>query len=86
MKKIIIALLLISIIATPCYAVNIFDKIIYKTVVLCAIHMTALVNRITGEVKYIRLNNGKWELLTGAWKSQCQSMYEAQIKLKMKCR
>lgn len=85
MKKIIIVLLLILIIASPCYAVNVFDTIIYKKVLLCASHMTVLVNRITGELKYIMLNNGKWVLLSGTWKSQCQSMYEAQIALKIEC-
>jgi hypothetical protein len=85
MKKVVIALLLILIITTPCYAVNIFDIILCKRVVLCANHMTVLVNRVTGEVKYILLFTGQWKILTGMEKNQCQSMYEAQTSLKLKC-
>jgi hypothetical protein len=79
MKKVVIVLLLISLITTSAYAVNVFDKILYKKVVLVANKMTVLVNRITGEVKYIRLNNGQWAVLTGVWKNQMQAMYNAQI-------
>jgi len=79
MRKIIIALLLISIFTTSAYAVNIFDRVLYKKVVLLANKMTVLVNRITGEVKYLLLNNGHWIHLTaGVLKNQCQSMYNAQ--------
>ncbi len=85
MEKIIIALLLISVISTPCYAVNIVDVLLCKRVVLCANHMAVLVNRITSEVKYLLLNNGQWVFLRGAQKAQCQMMYEAQIALKLVC-
>ncbi|MFH1640996.1 MAG: hypothetical protein ABIA66_03415 [Candidatus Omnitrophota bacterium] len=85
MKKIVIAVMLILIITTPCYAVNIVDTILCKKVVLCANHMTVLVHRVTGKVKYILLLNGQWKLLTGIEKHQCQSMYEAQTSLKLKC-
>lgn len=85
MKKIIIALLLISLMITPCYAVNIFDRLLCKSVVLCANHITVLVNRLTGEVKYMRLSTGQWLLLTGVQKVQFQSMYNAQITLKLVC-
>ena len=80
MKKIIILLLLASMIAaaTPCYAVNVFDKILYKEVVLRATSMHILVNRLTGEVKFLLLNSGKWILLKGALKHQCQAIYNAQ--------
>ena len=84
-RSFIISLVLILAISTSCYAVNIFDRVLYKKVILCANHMYVLVNRITGEVKYI-LQNGRWVLLTGVLKNQCQSMYQAQIKLKLVCR
>ncbi|MCX5696702.1 MAG: hypothetical protein NTU54_01810 [Candidatus Omnitrophica bacterium] len=77
MRKIIIALLLISIITTSAYAVNIFDRALYKKVVLVHIHRCALVNRITGKVDYI-MGNGKWAPIPKAWKKQYQSMYKAQ--------
>jgi hypothetical protein len=80
MKKIVIALLLITMIATPSYAVNILDTILCKKVVLRADGSQILVNRITGEVKYILEANGKWAPLTaGVVKNQCQAMYNAQI-------
>ena len=82
MKNIVMALLLISLVATPCYAVNVVDSILCKNVVLRANHMHILVNRVTGEVKYILLNNGKWRLLTGSWKNQIQAMYNVQTSNK----
>lgn len=79
MRKIIIALLLVSLITTSAYAVSIFDRIVDKEVVLVANKMSVLVNRITGEVKFLLLNNGQWMLLTpGVLKNQCQAMYNAQ--------
>lgn len=63
--------------AQPYYKGNIIDKIIYKKVVLPGGDIRpVLVNRITGEVKYIWLNNNQWVLLTGAWKQQCQEKYD----------
>jgi hypothetical protein len=82
MKKIIIAILLASIIITPCYAVNFMDKLICKKVILRANNMPVLVNRVTGEVKYILQNDGRWVLLTGIWKNRCQAMYETQVSSK----
>jgi len=78
MKKTAIILILVFALATPSYAVNIFDHLIYKKVVLKANHMAVLVNRITGEVKFIQLNNGRWMPLTGGLKNRCQLMYKNQ--------
>jgi hypothetical protein len=85
MKKIIIVLLLVSVIITPCYAVNAVDALLCKRVVLCANRMTVLVNRVTSEVKYLLSNNGQWVFLKGPQKVQCQIMYEAQTALKLVC-
>lgn len=79
MKKPAVVLALILIIASPAYAVNIIDQLINKEVVLSANRTTVLVNRITGKVKYIRLNNGRWLLLEGGLKNKCQAMYDNQI-------
>ena len=79
MKKLAIFLTLIIIITSPSYAVNIFDQLVYKEVILVANQMTVLVNRITGKVKYIRLNNGRWESLTGGQRNKCQAMYDGQV-------
>ena len=79
MKKIAIALALVLLLTTPSYAINVIDSILCKKVVLQANHMTALVNRFTGEVTYLRLNDGRWIRLTpGVFKNQYQSMYNAQ--------
>ena len=82
MKKIVIALLLISMITTSAYAVNIFDRALYKKVVLAYIHRPVLVNRVTGKVKYTMGTNGKWVLIPAALKNQYQSMYNTQIASK----
>jgi hypothetical protein len=81
-QKIVIALLLISLITTSAYAVNVFDRILYKKVFLLANKMYVLVTQIAGEVKFIRLNNGQWVRLTGVWKCQIQSIYNAQVASK----
>ncbi len=62
---------------------NLFDKMLYKKVVLPGgDNRPVLVNRITGEVKYILVNNNQWILLTGMWKKQCQARYDAQVASK----
>jgi len=81
MKKLAIVLALILTISAPSYAVNVFDQLIYKEVVLTANHMTVLANRLTGEVKYIKLNNGRWMPLKGGLKNRCQKMYDIQAPL-----
>ena len=54
-NKIITMLLLLSIIATPSYALNFFEKIKYKEVRLG--NEKVLVNKITGRVERILVNN-----------------------------
>ena len=79
MRKILIGLLLILLITTSAYAVNIFNRALYKKVVLVCIHRYALVNRLSGEVEYIMRTDGEWGLVENALKPQYQSMYNAQI-------
>jgi hypothetical protein len=80
MKKLIAALLLVSIIITPCYAFNIIDNLIYKQDVMRSANKLVMVNRLTGEVKYLRRDNGQWIELAGKWKDLYQGMYNAQNK------
>ena len=61
------------------YAVNIVDTMLCKSVHLRYNNSTVLVNRVTGEVKYI-LSNGKYVPLTGVLKKQCQAIYNAQSR------
>ena len=82
MKKIFVTILLMLMITSVSYAENVIE---YKRVVLCATHRTVLVNRFTGEVKYMRSFENKWILLQGFQKTHFQSMYEAQTTAKMVC-
>jgi hypothetical protein len=84
MRKIVIILLLISLFATCAYAFNVIDWVLYKKVLLDANKMYVLVNRITGEVKYLLLNNGQLVLLAGVMKNQMQAMYNVQAGVKNK--
>jgi len=76
--RFIIVAILIFALASPVYAVNAVDWLLYKKVVLIANGRTVLVNRITGEVKYIRRKK-KWMLLEGQDKAAHQTMYDNQI-------
>jgi hypothetical protein len=67
-------------IAAPCPAQSLFDKIVYKNVLLMAVQRHVLVNRVTEEVKYILLENGRSVLLKGPAKLQFQAMYDLQRK------
>jgi len=81
MKKIIVTLfLLLSIAITPCYAFNVIDKFLYKQDVIRSNNALVKVNRLTGEVKYLRRVDGQWIELTGQWKKQYQGMYDGQNK------
>ena len=79
MKKLLLILLIISIIATPVYAVNVVDTVLCKKVFLHYNRTYILVNRVTGEVKYLLRGNGQWEPLTGVLKNQYQVIYNAQV-------
>ncbi len=82
MKKSAIALMLILTLTTPSYAVNVIDTMVCKKVFLFANSRTVLVNRLTGEVKYILDLYGQWVLLKGKQKKICQAMYDAQTNHK----
>ncbi len=81
MRKIIIVLSFIFAVATPSYAVSMLDNMVCKPVLLRYSNRTILVNRITGEAKYV-MTNGKYIPLKGGFKKKCQEMYDAQKKLK----
>lgn len=55
MKKIIILLLLLSIVVSPAYALNIIERLIYNEVQLGGDRI--LVNKITGKVERILVDN-----------------------------
>ena len=84
MKKLIIVLLLLSIIAAPSYALSILDRIIYKEVRLDS--QNVLVNQFTGRVEKI-LINGQYQPIStqkgfGGIISD-QEMYQAQYDKKI---
>ena len=81
MKKIIILLLLITIIATPSYALNIIDRIIYTEVKLG--QEKVLVNNFTGKVEKILVNDNYEPISTEqGWGGiiSDQEMYQAQYE------
>ena len=77
MKKIIAGVLLILAFAAPSYAVNIVDTMLCTPVVLRYNSKTVLVNRFSGEVKYV-MTNGQYVPLVGVYKRQLQAIYNAQ--------
>ena len=81
MKKVLIVLLIALLVATPCYALNVFEKFLYIEVVLKANKKHILANRITNQVKYMLQDDGHWTLVTGALKGQLQGMYDYQRTL-----
>ena len=77
-KKILSVLILFLIFAAPSHALNTLEKFIYKKDVMYSNGTKVLVNRLTGEVKYICRDNGQDVPLEGQWKEQYQKMYDAQ--------
>ena len=82
MKKFIATLALVLMVTTYCYAVNPVDTVLCKKVFLRAVNAKVLVNRVTGEVKYILVNNRRWQLLRGATKNNLQLIYNQQVRRK----
>lgn len=79
-KKIVVVLFLIFLIAAPCRAENLFNTIVYKSVLLMAVNRHVLVNRLTEEVKYILLDDGTLIPIKGPAKLHFQAMYDLQKK------
>ena len=77
-KQLIAVFLFVSMLTTSAYAVNIFDRALFKKVLLTATRRYALVNRVTGQVQYVMDSHKKWIVVPKALKTQYQSMYEAQ--------
>ena len=82
MKKIIVFLLLLSVIATPSYALNFFEKMKYKEVRLDG--EKVLVNRLTGRVEKRSAGKGYIPISTekgfGGIPSE-QDMYQARYNI-----
>jgi len=83
MRKIIVLLLLFSIIAGPSYAINLFEKILYRKDVLKMYGAQILVNPLTRQVKYVWHRNsspkgGSWMPLVGLTQQQYQAIYDQQ--------
>ena len=83
MKKVVVLLLLLSIIAAPSYAISFFDKITYKEVQLG--NDKVLVNRFTGKVEQ-KLVDEKYQSISsekgfGGIPSE-QDMYQARYDKK----
>ncbi|MDP3729975.1 MAG: hypothetical protein Q8R14_00415 [Candidatus Omnitrophota bacterium] len=78
MKKLAIVLLLVLAIATPSYAMNIIEKMLYKPVALRNNNgVTVLVNRLTGRVEFVA-SGRQYVPIPRELKDQFQSVYKAQ--------
>jgi len=79
MKKFIVLLLLLTMVAPPSYALNILERIIYKEVRLGSDKV--LVNRVTGKVEQ-KLEGGKYVPLSSkkgfGGIPSVQDMYQAR--------
>jgi len=84
MKKLLICFFLVLFITNSIYAISLIDTLTCKKVHLKLVNRIILVNRFTGEVKYILSTTGKWVLLVGALKNQYQAMYDVQRGIKQK--
>ena len=82
MRKPVIFLLLILLVAQPALAVSFYDTVTCKKVVLLANHRTILVQRVTGKVVYLLKDDGQWMLLKGREKRVYQMLYNAQVPVK----
>lgn len=82
MKKVAIMIAVFLVLATPCYAVNIVDKVLCKEVVLLSNKKHVLVNRLTGEARYLLQDNGTWTYLKEPLKGQIQAMVNYQAVTK----
>jgi hypothetical protein len=80
MRRFAVVFCLILLCASPAYAINPVDAMLCKRVVLEYNDRTILVNRFTGEVKYILKNDEHWVLLRGEKKSEFQAIYDAQVE------
>ena len=81
MKKIIAILLLLSVIASPSYAINILEKIAYQKDTIKSYKATILVNPLTKEIKYIwcrRVKKGYWMPVSGRMQQQYQAVYDRE--------
>ena len=79
MKKVVVLLLLLSVVAAPSYALNILDRLIYKEAQLGG--EKVLVNKMTGKVEK-KLADNKYETIPsekgwGGIPSE-QDMYQAR--------
>lgn len=96
MKKTLLVLLLILVISTPSYAISFFDKVVNKEVMIKSHEQRLLVNRLTGEVKFmwqrptpVRLTGttlpepGEWVPLTDEnYKKMWQDIYDRERNAK----
>ena len=81
MKKVIVILLLLSLAASPVYALNFFEKMLYKEDEIKMYGAKVLVSPLTGSIKYIWCGNpakGYWMPVSGKVKYQYQAIYDKQ--------
>lgn len=80
MKKVLILLLVMVMITTSVYALNIFSWLFYDKVFLKCIHRYVLVHRFAGTVDYILSADGRWVPIARPLAVQYEKMYKAQLR------
>ena len=84
MKKTVIHILLFLMIASPCWAINIFEKLLLRRDTIKMYDAKILVNRITKDIKYMWYRypggGGHWVAVTGPAKDRYQTIYNLQDK------
>jgi hypothetical protein len=78
-KKVVVIFVLFLATAANAYAANVVDTMTCKKVDLRVNQKTVLVQRLTGNVKYLLLSNGDWMLLKGRRRKAYQTLYNAQV-------
>jgi len=79
MRRIAVLFFLLSVVATPSHALNIWDKIRYKEVRLTGTsNSRVLVDRATNEVAYVKVFK-KWEAPDAYQRKSLQRSYDLMI-------
>ena len=77
----IVAFLLLSAVASPSYAINILEKIVYQKDVIKMYKAPILINPLTKDIKYIwcrTTKKGYWLPVSGGMKAQYQAAYDRE--------
>lgn len=81
MKKVVAVFLLICLFVPPAYAINIFEKLLYREDEIKLYRAKVLVAPLTHQICYMwcgNAKNGYWLALKGAARNQYQTVYNRE--------